>query len=168
MSKEQSDPSRRDKKESQPEDENSLGERLPEEQTASEESENDKDSAVEPEILENLPPEVRKTVRETFLGVAGPTRHPVLSKINEGHISTLLEQSGKDDERAFEDKQSVRKYGVFYALLASALFVFLTVYLVQVDLAIYQEVLKIIVVFAGGVGSGFGLKSYLDKRQNKR
>lgn len=75
-----------------------------------------------------------------------------------------LEQSGKEDERLFQDRSSARKYGVFYALLAVALFVFLTVYLIGIDLALYQDVLKIIVAFAGGVGSGFGIKAFLDRR----
>jgi len=115
-------------------------------------------------MLEQLPPEARRIVKEMFLSVSGPMRHPVLSKITEEHISTLLEQSGKDDERLFQDRSAARKYGVFYTLLAVALFVFLTVYLIGIDLALYQDVLKIIVAFAGGVGSGFGIKAFLDRR----
>ncbi len=118
---------------------------------------------IDPEVLGQLPPEARRIVKEMFLSVSGPMRHPVLSKITADHISTLLEQSGKDDERLFQDRGSARKYGVFYALLAVALFVFLTVYLIGIDLALYQDVLKIIVAFAGGLGGGFGIKVYLDK-----
>ncbi|XZO04019.1 MAG: hypothetical protein ACM65L_09970 [Microcoleus sp.] len=45
-------------------------------------------------------------------------------------------------------------------------FGFLTVFLVNKDIAVYQEILKIIIIFGGGLGSGFGLKGYLD-RKNK-
>ncbi len=43
-----------------------------------------------------------------------------------------------------------------------AVFVFLTVFLVNKDVAVYQDILKILIIF----GSGLGFKIYLD-RKNK-
>lgn len=45
---------------------------------------------IDPEMLEQLPPEARRIVKEMFLSVSGPMRHPVLGKITEEHISTFI------------------------------------------------------------------------------
>lgn len=62
-----------------------------------------KDSPIEPEVLDQLPPDLRKKVVESFSlqAFAGPVFHPVLKKINEGHIDKVLEQSDKDSQREF-------------------------------------------------------------------
>lgn len=37
-------------------------------------------------------------------------------------------------------------------------------FLVNKDLETYRELLKLLIIFAGGLGSGFGLKGYVDKK----
>jgi hypothetical protein len=47
------------------------------------------------------------------------------------------------------------------------MFVFATVFLVGHDKELYQEILKLLAVFLGGLGSGFGFKGYLDRKKTE-
>ncbi len=135
-------------------------------------SENEKDKGdLEklPDELEELPPQVRK-VLEASVSMqrvsSSSLVSPIYEKINEQHISKILDIAEKDDERAFADSQSARKYSFFTLIIVLVFFVCLTVFLVNKDVAVYQEVLKIIIIFGGGFGSGVGFKGYID-RKNK-
>jgi hypothetical protein len=118
--------------------------------------------------LENLPPDVKRFMQATLSmqRISKPLVSPILEKVNENHISKILEIAEKEDERLFADTQSARKYTLINTILILVFFGFLTVFLVNKDIAVYQEILKIIIIFGGGLGSGFGLKGYLD-RKNK-
>lgn len=116
--------------------------------------------------LQNLPPEVKRVV-EASLSIqrfSSGSFSPIQQKINEQHISKILEIVEKDDERAFADAQSSRKYALIYTIILVITFGSLTVFLVNKDVALYQEILKIIIIFGGGFGSGFGFKSYRDRK----
>ena len=91
---------------------------------------------------------------------------PIIDKINQQHITKILESVEKDSERAFVDAQEARKYNLVAICIFVAVFVFLTVFLVNKDVAVYQDILKILIIFGGGFGSGLGFKIYLD-RKNK-
>lgn len=57
---------------------------------------NDKASAIEPEVLEKLPPDLRKAVESFSLqAFSAPVFNPILKKINEQHIDKVLDQAGK-------------------------------------------------------------------------
>jgi hypothetical protein len=60
---------------------------LPEKKEAEENKDERPDHPIEPEILEKLPPEVRKAV-ESISMISGsvPVFNPIYKKINEGHI----------------------------------------------------------------------------------
>ncbi|MBD2039290.1 hypothetical protein [Microcoleus sp. FACHB-672] len=122
-----------------------------------------------PEELENLPPELKRGITalysmQRFSGPISPLS-PIRDKINEQHISKILEISEKDDERAFADTQSARIYGFLTFIVALGFLGFLTVFLVNKDVAVYQDVLKLLIIFGGGFGSGFGYKGYLDRKK---
>lgn len=121
------------------------------------------------EELENLPPDVKREMSlilsmQRFSGSISPLS-PIREKINEQHISKILEIAEKDDERAFADTQSARIYGFLTFIVATGFLVFLTVFLVNKDVAVYQDVLKLLIIFGGGFGSGFGFKGYLDRKK---
>ena len=122
-----------------------------------------------PEELENLPPEIKREITaflsmQRFSGSVSPLS-PIREKINEQHISKILEIAEKDDERAFVDTQSARRYGFFTFIVAILFLVFLTVFLVNKDVAVYQDIIKLLIIFGGGFGSGFGFKGYLDRKK---
>jgi hypothetical protein len=121
---------------------------------------------VEPEMLKGLPPEARKVLE---IGMSmhrlGPVPHPLVDKINETHITRILELAEKDDERSFRDAAENRKYTLIYVLVFAVLFIFATVFLVGSDKELYREVIKLFAVFLGGLGSGFGIRSYMDRNK---
>lgn len=127
-------------------------------------SEKGNSGSIEPELLKNLPPEAKK-VLEVGMSMHrfGPMPNPLTEKINERHIDKILEIAEKDDERSFEDAGAARKFTLIYVLVFAALFIFSTVFLVGSDKELYKEVIKLFAVFLGGLGSGFGIKSYMDR-----
>ena len=125
----------------------------------------DKDVLTEdeiPEDLEGLPPEL-KTFIMSMRGYSGPIPNPLASKINEDHIDKIIEASAKDDERRYKDMQQARKFHLIYFLAGIALFVFLTLFLVGKDTELFKEIVKLFIVFVGGIGAGYGIKSYIRK-----
>lgn len=129
---------------------------------------NDETEEVIPEsVFEKLPPEVKKVMEIGFSmqRFSGPVPSPFLAKINETHVTKILELAEKDDERAFADAQSSKKYIFGYVLIFSVLFIFATVFLVGQNTELYKEILKLLAMFLGGLGSGFGLKGYLDRKK---
>lgn len=127
----------------------------------------DSDEALEPELLKRLPPDAKKVV-EIGMGMmmqgVGPVPNPLTKKITEKHIDKILEIAAKDDERTFENAKNFRIYMLIYILSFIGLFVFLTIFLVGSDKELYKEVLKLFATFLGGLGSGFGVKSYMDNK----
>lgn len=144
---------------------------MPDEKTESAEelrkNQEGKEQIVEGEVLEKLPPEVRRVMEIGFSmqRFSGLLPSPFLTKINETHISKILEIAEKDDERSFVDAQSSKKYIFACVLIFCALFVFATVFLMGKDKELYKEILKLLAMFLGGLGSGFGLKGYLDGKK---
>lgn len=127
-------------------------------------SEKGNSRSIEPELLKDLPPEAKK-VLEVGMSMHrfGPMPNPLAEKINEKHIDKILEIAEKDDERSFKDAGETRKFTLIYVLVFAALFIFSTVFLVGSDKELYKEVIKLFAVFLGGLGSGFGIKSYMDR-----
>lgn len=117
------------------------------------------------EVLDQLPPEVRKFASMQISSISGPRQNPLVSKINEAHIDKILDLAGQDDERTHSDVRSARKYNLVYTILALLLFIFITWFLAKSDSELYKEILKLFAVFAGGFGGGFGVKAYIDRKK---
>ena len=95
----------------------------------------------------------------------GPMPNPLTEKLTPAHIDKILEISEKDDERSFADSTQSRWFALGYSIVAAALLIFLTVFLVDADKALYEETMKMFAVFLGGFGGGFGVKSYMDRER---
>jgi hypothetical protein len=118
--------------------------------------------------LEELPPQLRRFVQATLSMQrisSSSLVSPIQDKINEQHITQILDIVEKDDARTFADSQSARVFNLVTILIFLAFFTFLTIFLVNKDVVVYQDILKIIVIFGGGFGSGFGYKGYLDRKR---
>jgi hypothetical protein len=137
---------------------------LPDKKDTSKDDDGKDPSVIEPEVLKNLPPDLRRVME--FFSFSGPVFHPVTKKITEGHIDKILDQSEKDSQRGFQDAQSSRRYGFAVFLVICALFVFLTVFLASVDKELYRDAIKILVGFGGGFGSGLAFKAYIDRNKD--
>jgi len=122
----------------------------------------------EPEVLNNLPPEIKKVIEMGFSmqRISGPMPNPILSKLNEKHIDKILDISEKEEDNSFKDSQSNKKYNLIYFILVIIVFIFLIIFLVEDNKELLLEILKIAVAIVGGFGGGFGYKTYLDKKKD--
>ena len=127
-------------------------------------TEKDAGSILEPEVLEQLPPEAKRLVEMTsVLAGSFPVHPPFMKKINEEHISKILDISERDNQRHFEDAQSSKKYNLLYAILFSTLFVVTLVFLGGKNPELLKELLKDLAIFAGGGGVGYSIKAHRGK-----
>ena len=120
------------------------------------------------EVKESIPTNVKK-VMGLALSVGGRREESPLidlaGKIQPSHITQFLENDAAQDERVFKDSQISKRYTLIYVIIFCALFVFITVFLVNRNVSIYTDLLKIFVAFAGGFGSGLGYKSFKDRNK---
>lgn len=120
---------------------------------------------VEKEFLEGMPKEVRQIM--ALSSHTGPMRqaHPIFDKFNESHIDKFLDYTQKDDDNAYEYHKSNRWFTLAYVIIGAGLFIFLMVYLLPKDKALLDQIIKMAVAFAGGMGSGYGIKVFKDRKQ---
>ncbi|HEY0006379.1 MAG TPA: hypothetical protein VGB17_16475 [Pyrinomonadaceae bacterium] len=137
---------------------------LPEKREAEDKKDVRRDVPIEPEVLEKLPPEVKKVV-ESFSLFSGsvPVFNPIYKKINESHIDKILDQADKDSQRDYDEGVSTRKYSLVYTVIVLIFLAGMTVFLVNTDRELYKEVLKLILPFLAGMAGGYGLKAYQDR-----
>ncbi len=139
-------------------------------QTSSKKSKEEKtvmlDSGIEAlEILQDMPPEIKKKFLSISMGsFSRSLLSPLESKINEKHIDKILDIKEKYEDKIFKDTQQSRKFLLVYILIGVALFVFLTLFLVSNDKELFKEIIKLFIAFVGGIGAGYGIKTYKDNR----
>ncbi|MBF0472572.1 MAG: hypothetical protein HQK91_07390 [Nitrospirae bacterium] len=126
------------------------------------------------EIQDQIPPEIKRLIVSTG-SFHGQVDSPITKKINEEHITKIIELSGKEidnnekeNERYFSDAQSSRRYNLTYVIIFCLMFGFITVYLCSTDTSLYKEVIKSLILYGGGFGSGFGYKIYSDNKNKRR
>ena len=92
------------------------------------------------------------------LQVSGPSYPPHLKNIGEKQISEAIAAADKSDEREYQDRKSIRKFGLAYTLIIFGFLAFLTIVLLKSHPDLYSHVLTAIVTalisFAGGYGYG--------------
>jgi hypothetical protein len=93
-----------------------------------------------------------------MISMAGPVYPPFVRKINEEHISKIIEYSESESKRSYDDARSGRRYGLCYTVLSFLLFGFIIVYLADRNPALLKDVLVVLGIFAGGFGAGYGVK----------
>jgi hypothetical protein len=124
-----------------------------------------KDISEESDMLDNMPDGMKRKIQSFMsMGISGSMLSPFESKINEKHIDKILEIKDKYDEKVFKDTQQSRKFLLVYILIGVSLFVFLTLFLVGKDTELFKDIIKLFIAFVGGMGAGYGLKSYISNR----
>lgn len=107
--------------------------------------------------LEKLPPEIRREVlmfiQQTRMG---PSLNPLAEKITKEHISSMIENAEKGSVRAHKSQW----FNLAYIVLCLAFLVFIFIYLPTIDKALFEQIIKVLIVFAGGVGTGLGVSKY--------
>ena len=125
----------------------------------------DPEAPIEPEVFDKLPPDAKRLVEMslTMARFSGPMPNPLLEKISGEHIGKIIENTEKDSERQYKDIQSARKYALAYVAMSILLFGFIIVYLADRNPTLLKEILVVLGIFAGGFGSGYGVKAYKDR-----
>lgn len=121
-------------------------------------------------LPEDMPAEIKKQVVSMMMGFNQTTvgrnsaRHPLFEKFTDDHVHKYLDYIQRDDDNAHELKSTNRWFHLAYVIIGVAFFGFLIVYLLPKDKTLLNDILKLLFTFAGGVGSGYGIRSYLDKK----
>jgi hypothetical protein len=114
---------------------------------------------------DGIPQEIKKQIMMMRASsITGTRQHPLFDKFTENHIDKYLDYIQRDDDNEFKFRSSNRWFYLFYVILGIGFFSFLVIYLLPKDKSLLEEILKLIVAYAGGVGSGYGIKSYLNKK----
>lgn len=139
-------------------------EKISEEKNSESEKKGDAERA---EILENLPPEIKRTMEMAISMQTGRMPNPILSKLTEEHITKILDQSEKEDENSFKDTQSSKAYNLIYFVITVLLIVFFVIYLADRDKALLLNLADKALYILAGFGGGYGFKAFRDSKKNK-
>ena len=125
-------------------------------------SESERQEAPAQETPEASPPappqQFIEQFEQFFASAIGPARNPVFEKLNEDHITTLIENGSKNDGRIFEDSKADRRYKMAYILIGLLSFGLLTAYMMPIDKELYKQVIQLLIAVGGGFGAGYGYR----------
>lgn len=119
------------------------------------------DLPIPQEFFDKLPEEVQVSLRTAFSmqSFSGRLPSPLLEKLTPEHIDSLIEGSREEDARDYSLESSSRWFKLTYALFAVGLFVFLTIFFGQKNESLYVDIIKMLALFGGGFGAGFGFRA---------
>lgn len=129
--------------------------------------ENSNTKPTEAEILNNMPPEMRKVI-EMSLSMqryTGPAPNPLFEKITPAHIDKILEIADKDENNSFKDAQSTKTYSLIYFILILVFLGGLILYLTDRNSGLLMSIIEKGLYVIGGFGGGYGFKAYLDNKK---
>ena len=121
-----------------------------------------------PDLPDDMPYEVQQTIRMAMMSSqqsSGGRHHPLFEKFTEEHVHKYLDYIQKDDDNDFSLRSSNRWVYLLYTILGLSFFSFLVIYLLPKDKILLDQIIKLFVAFAGGLGSGYGLKSFKDMKK---
>lgn len=119
--------------------------------------------SVQQSDAQNVPSGIQKMIG-SFMSMSGPPWLAFADKIKSEHISSVIESIEKDNEGNRQDRKDARRHQLIIGLLAVAAFVFFTVYMMPLSSEIYSEIIDKVVVFGGGIGAGYGYRSWKGRR----
>jgi hypothetical protein len=107
-------------------------------------------------------------MRQVFLAMTrtiskGKPYHPLFDKFTPEHTTQFLENIRRDDENEYKLISSNRWFHVIYVSLALAFLLFIIVFLLPRDKDLLTKIIELLIVFGGGFGAGYGVKSWRNK-----
>ncbi|MBF0464568.1 MAG: hypothetical protein HQK88_00285 [Nitrospirae bacterium] len=91
--------------------------------------------------------------------------HPIIEKFTTNHVDKFLDYSRESDKEIYKLQSSNRWFHLAYAFLILIFLVFLITFLANTNKELLSDILKILLIFVGGFGSGYGFKAYKDKKE---
>jgi hypothetical protein len=114
------------------------------------------------------PPTIIRQMMAMFgVGPGGRAYHPVFDKFEPEHVDKFLDQSHEEDMERLRARRHGRWFALVYAVLVLIALGWLVTVLLPENKDLLAEFLKMGVAFAGGVGGGYGLKSYQETRRRE-
>ena len=119
---------------------------------------------IPPEVLDNMPPEIRSEVVRAFSSitqVAAPILNPVLQRVTSDHLTQIINNVDTQSDRDAEAEKSNRRYQFAYFFVTIVVILGLLVFF-----AIREQYNVLIPVVTGitGLGSGFGIGKLTNRR----
>ena len=124
----------------------------------------EEDLPIPPEVLENMPPEMRSAVIQASLSTtqfSTPVLNPVLQRVRPEHITQIINNVDTQSNREAEAEKSNRRYQFSYFIVTIVVLLALLVFF-----AIREQYNVLIPVVTGitGLGSGFGIGKLTNRR----
>ncbi|MCK6559852.1 hypothetical protein HUU39_00785 [candidate division KSB1 bacterium] len=120
-------------------------------------------------IAEQIPEPARKMFQMQMAMMQTVSRrapsHPLFEKFTPQHIDKFLDYSQKEDENKYKLQSTNRWFHLVYVTLGLGSLLALIFFLAPQNQELLTEFLKLLVVFASGVGSGYGLRSYQERKK---
>ncbi|CAB1065859.1 hypothetical protein D1BOALGB6SA_10658 [Olavius sp. associated proteobacterium Delta 1] len=117
------------------------------------------DVIIPEEVFEKIPPEARGEIKRMVstisAGYIGPTPSPIARKLTSDHVTKIIDNSEKEDQRRYQEKKEERKMSliVFGGILVPV--TGLIVFFALIDkVEILIPLISAIVAFGGGYGFG--------------
>jgi hypothetical protein len=93
------------------------------------------------------------------------TGHPLFEKFTPEHIDKFLDYSHDDDGHNYELAKQGKLYNLIYFVVGLLFLVFLIVYLLPSNKDLLIDLIRLLIVFGGGFGAGYGVKSLKGKEK---
>lgn len=119
------------------------------------------------EAISKMAPPVKKMF-EMFAVAAtsgGPRFHPIFDKFEKGHVDKFLDNLRAEEEHEYHFHSVGQRYSFGYFLVGVLGLGWLVYFLLPENKELLLDTLKMLVVFAGGFGSGIGWKAQKSKRE---
>ena len=126
------------------------------------------DGQTHPPKAGSSPIAVMQELSAQFMRTSGPAYHPIFDKFDSEHVTQFLSQAHAADEAERNVRRSNRWFHATYTGLGVGVFLFVTVWLLPEQSALYAEIVKGMGLFAGGLAGGYGLKAYQDRKSQGR
>jgi len=128
---------------------------------------------------ENIPHDIQKAIEQSisFEMLTGVQRRvtpisakivgAIADKITSTHIDRMINSADTSDKREFIFQLVIQLRNIIIILGFIVFFIWLTYYLSKDHETLYQEIIKTIFTFLGGLGLGFGIKSYKNNKHDR-
>ena len=117
--------------------------------------------------LPSPPPRVREMMAMFGVGPGRRAYHPVFDKFEPEHVDKFLDHSHAEDLERLRIRRQGRWFGLLILVVALFALAWLVNTLLPENKDLLAEFLKIGVAFAGGVGGGYGLRTYQETRRRE-
>lgn len=113
------------------------------------------------EFVRDAPPAVRTMIRGMMMtsSMSRSPQHPIFDKFTPAHVDKFLDYNEADSKRDFTFACQNRWFHLVYVLLSVIFLSFLIIFLIPSNKELLNDLLRVLIAFAGGFGAGVGWKS---------